>query len=168
MPRNFKEAMLFTCLMCSIMVLGMGVWNLHLVGQLNWSHVAMGFLPAFAVAFLLDVLIVGPVAKKIAFTPLAKLGHREKCWMKTVAISGTMALFMVTFMSVFGLVVNGVPITVSTYLRAWGSNFIMALPLNFLIAGSISRAILGPLQKPLPGEEKVENFEDDEELPTII
>ena len=44
----------------------------------------------------------------------------------------------------------------------------MALPLNFLIAGPISRAILGPLQKTLPGEEKVENFEDDEELPTII
>lgn len=44
----------------------------------------------------------------------------------------------------------------------------MALPLNFLIVGPIARFILGRLQKPFPGEEKVEDFEDDEEIPTII
>ena len=59
-------------------------------------------------------------------------------------------------------------VTLSSYGRAWLTNVIMALPLNFLVVGPISRFILGKLQKPLPGEEVVENFEDDDELPTII
>ena len=46
-------------------------------------------------------------------------------------------------------------------------NVIMALHLISRV-GPISRFILGKLQKPLPGEEVVENFEDDDELPTII
>ncbi|WP_198429518.1 hypothetical protein [Streptococcus parasanguinis] len=71
-------------------------------------------------------------------------------------------------MSLYGLLYNHVPLSVTTYLGAWASNFIMALPLNFLIVGPISRFILGRLQKPFPGEEKVEDFEDDEEIPTII
>ena len=83
-------------------------------------------------------------------------------------ISGTMALFMVTFMSFYGLVYNSHLVTLLSYGRAWLTNVIMALPLNFLVVGPISRFILGKLQKPLPGEGVVENFDDDDELPTII
>ena len=168
MPRNFKEAIFFTCLMCSMMVLGMSIWNLIVAGQFSWAHVALGFIPGFIVAFLLDVVIVGPIAKKIAFAILSHINPHDKRWMKIGAISGTMVLFMVTFMSLYGLLFNRVPLSLPVYGRAWITNFVAALPLNFLIVGPISRFILGHIQKPLPGEDKVEDFDDDDELPTII
>ena len=114
------------------------------------------------------MLLVGPLAKTIAFAILHKVKAHDKRWAKILVISGTIALFMVTFMSLYGLVYNGQSVTFSSYGRAWLTNVIMALPLNFLVVGPISRFILGKLQKPLPGEEVVENFEDDDELPTII
>lgn len=36
MPRNFKEALLFTFLMCGMMVYGMSLWNLLI---LDWTGV---------------------------------------------------------------------------------------------------------------------------------
>lgn len=64
MPRNFKEAMVFTCLMCGMMVFGMSMWNLVVAGAFSWQHVFLGFVPGFIVAFILDTMIVGPIAKK--------------------------------------------------------------------------------------------------------
>lgn len=63
MPRNFKEAMVFTCLMCGMMVFGMSMWNLFFAGAFSWKHVFLGFIPGFIVAFILDTLIVGPIAR---------------------------------------------------------------------------------------------------------
>ena len=173
MPRNFKEALLFTILMCGMMVCGMSLWNLLIldwtgVVPFAWGHFFQGYFPGFVVAFLLDMLLVGPLAKTIAFAILHKVKAHDKRWAKILVISGTMALFMVTFMSLYGLVYNGQSVTLSSYGRAWLTNVIMALPLNFLVVGPISRFILGKLQNPLPGKEVVENFEDDDELPTII
>lgn len=74
---------------------------------------------------------------------------------------------LVTFMSFYGLFYNGIAITPNTYLSAWFVNFIAALPLNFLIVEPIARFILSSFQKPFTGEE-VEDFQDDDEIPTII
>ena len=176
MPRNFKEALLFTFLMCGMMVCGMSLWNLLIldwtgVVPFAWGHFFQGYIPGFVVAFLLDMLLVGPLAKTIAFAILHKVKAHDKRWAKILVISGTMALFMVTFMSLYGLVYNGQSVTLSSYGRAWLTNVIMALPLNFLSSWShLTFLIFGvKLQKiPLPGKEVVENFEDDDELPTII
>lgn len=70
MPRNFKEALLFTILMCGMMVCGMSLWNLLIldwtgVVPFAWGHFFQGYLPGFVVAFLLDMLLVGPLAKKL-------------------------------------------------------------------------------------------------------
>lgn len=56
MPRNFKEALLFTVLMCDLMVAGMSIWNLLV---LDWTGFLLlpghtffvGYLPGFLVAF---------------------------------------------------------------------------------------------------------------------
>ncbi|MGT2799179.1 hypothetical protein [Streptococcus marmotae] len=141
MPKNFKEAFLFTTLMCGLMVFGMSCWNLFLVGKLSWSSLVMGFGPAFLVAFALDMLVVGPVAKKIAFSLLGKLPAPVKDWQKILIISGTIGLFMVSFMSFYGLVINGVPLSFALYGKAWLSNAVMALPLNFLVAGPLARLL---------------------------
>ena len=44
MPRNFKEALLFTFLMCGMMVCGMSLWNLLI---LDWT----GVVPLLGVTF---------------------------------------------------------------------------------------------------------------------
>jgi len=45
----------------------MSAYNLSLVGKLNFTKFAVGLIPGFIVAFFFDTVIVGPVAKKIAF-----------------------------------------------------------------------------------------------------
>ena len=165
MPRNFKEAMFFTLLMCSLMVLGMSIWNLYLLGHFSLGNLATGFLPGFITAFLLDVLLVGPLVKGLSFRFLKDYHKR---WQKSAVISGGMVLAMVSLMSIYGLLFNGEVLSMESYLGAWGTNFVMAFPLNFLLVGPFSRFIIGRIQKPFPCEEKLEDFEDDDELPTII
>ena len=147
MPRNFKEAMVFTCLMYGMMVFGMSMWNLFVAGAFSWKHVFLGFIPGFIVAFILDTLIVGPIAKKIAFGILPSgLKHQL---VKILTISGCMVLGMVTCMSFYGMVFShGLSaISLPLYGRTWITNFVVALPYNFLIVGPIARFFLGEIQK---------------------
>ena len=67
MPTNKKEGIIFTVMMCSLMVIGMSIYNLWVHNSLNIIALAIGFIPGFIVAFVLDVFIVGVVAKKLAF-----------------------------------------------------------------------------------------------------
>ena len=145
MPTNKKEGIIFTVIMCSLMVIGMSTYNLFLHGNLNLSELLIGFIPGFIVAFILDVFIVGVVAKKIAFK--LPINQNSKIQL-IIAISTLMIIGMVTFMSMFGLIMNGQmsSLTIATYLGARGTNFIMALPLQLIIVGPFSRYILGLIQ----------------------
>ena len=145
MPTNKKEGIIFTVIMCSLMVIGMSTYNLLLHGSLNLSELVIGFIPGFIVAFILDVFIVGIIAKKIAFK--LPINQNSKIQL-IIAISTLMIIGMVTFMSMFGLIMNGQmsSLTIATYLGAWGTNFIMALPLQLIIVGPFSRYILGLIQ----------------------
>lgn len=159
MPRSLKESLVFTSLMCGMMVFGMSCWNLFVAGHFSWSHVFLGFIPGFIVAFILDWYIVGPVAKKAAakfiIQPTARKnkGHVPKI-VPILAISGCMVLGMVTLMSLYGLLFNlGLSgLSLSAYLMAWGTNFIMAVPLNLLVVGNLSRFILVHFQKWIDGK----------------
>lgn len=146
MPKNFKELLFFTALMCSMTVFGMSIWNLSVVGYFSWAHLAMGYVPGLITAFLLDLLVAGPVVKGVAFKFLTE---RHKPWQKILVVSGVMVLIMVSLMSLYGMLFNGVPLSVSNYFGAWLTNFIVVFHLNFLIVGPISRFILGQLQQQL-------------------
>ena len=142
MPRNKKEGIIFGVTMCFLMVCGMSAYNLALVGKLSFAKFAVGLIPGFIVAFFFDTVIVGPVAKKIAFKlPIDKNSKLQ--------IILAISLLMVTFMSVFGLLMRPeLPENiVSAYFIGWGMNFITALPLQLLIVGSISRLKLQMLQR---------------------
>lgn len=145
MPRNFKEAIFFTLPMCSMMALGMSIWNLYLLCRVSLGNLVAGYLPAFITALLLDVLLVGALVKGLFFHFLKDYHKR---WQKIAVISGGMVLMMVSLMSVYGLLFNGVDLSMESYLGAWGTNFIMAFPINFLLVGSLSHFILGRIQKP--------------------
>ncbi|EOZ5809789.1 DUF2798 domain-containing protein [Enterococcus hirae] len=145
MPTNKKEGIIFTSLMCFLMVLGMSVYNLWLHGDLYFSNLLIGLVPGFIVAFILDVFIVGVIAKKIAFKlPV----NSESKFQMIVTISCLMVLGMVTCMSLFGVVIEqGIPDhLLSAYLTAWKMNVIVALPLQLLIVGPISRLVLSTIQ----------------------
>lgn len=147
MPRNFKEALLFTCMMCGMMVFGMSIWNLIVADAFAWSHVFLGFLPGFVVAFILDMLVVGPLAKKVAFS-LIPSDSKSK-YVKIFAVSGCMVLGMVSCMSLYGIIFNQglVGVSLATYGHTWLMNFVVALPYNFVIVGPIARYFLGEVQK---------------------
>lgn len=146
MPTNKKEGILFTSLMCFLMVLGMSLYNLFLHDDLSVGALLQGLVPGFVVAFILDTFVVGVIAKKIAFKlPI----NKEKRYQVILSISFFMVLGMVSLMSLFGIVIEGgIPADLgSAYLQAWKMNFIVALPFQLLIVGPISRTVLGYIQK---------------------
>ena len=148
MPTNKKEGIFFTVVMCSMMVLGMTIYNIALVEGISTELiklVAFGFFPCFLVALIIDVAIVSPVAKKLAFKlPI----NKEKPWQIILAISGCMVCGMVLFMSIFGLVTEGnfSGNIFMNYLVVVRNNIVMALPLQWLIVGPLARKILGMYQ----------------------
>lgn len=148
MPTNKKEGIFFTVVMCSLMVLGMTIYNIALVEGVNiglMKSVAFGFFPGFIVALIIDIVIVAPVAKKLAFKlPI----NKEKPLQVILAISGCMVCGMVIFMSLFGLVVEGnfSGNIFLNYLVVARNNIIMALPLQWLIVGPLARKLLSIYQ----------------------
>lgn len=145
MPTNKKEGIIFTTIMCSMMVLGMSMYNLQLHDNLALMPLVAGLVPGFVVAFILDVFVVGMIAKKIAFRLPIKKENKVQL---ILTISSLMVLGMVTFMSLFGVLMEGgIPDNLwAAYSEAWRMNVIVALPLQLLIVGPISRTILGKIQ----------------------
>jgi hypothetical protein len=150
MPTNKKEGIIFTTLMCFLMVIGMSAYNLMIHNSFSLSELAKGFLPGFIVAFILDVFIVGVVAKKIAYKLPVK---KDKPLYMILTISGLMVFGMVTFMSIFGIVMESHALSPSLYLQTWKMNFIAALPYQLLIVGPFSRFVLGTIQNNTPVQE---------------
>lgn len=145
MPTNKKEGIIFTTLMCFLMVLGMSAYNLLIHQSFSVSALLIGLVPGFVVAFILDVFVVGVYAKKLAFKlPI----NREKKWQAILAISSLMVLGMVTCMSLFGVIMEmGLTDQLfSNYLMAWKMNVIAALPLQLLFVGPFSRMVLQKIQ----------------------
>ncbi len=108
-----------------------------------------GYPLGLLVAIILDVLVVGPIAKKLAFKYIINDYMRKKTFLIGITISCLMVIGMVTFMSVFGIVVEGKldgANVLATYGHTWIFNLIAALPLQMLIVGPIARAVLGKMQ----------------------
>ncbi len=148
MPTNKKEGIIFTITMCALMVFFMSLYNEILHNGIQ-SHLlintCIGFIPGFIVALLLDIFLVGPNAKKVAFKlPI----NKEKQLHKIFAIPGCMVCGMVLCMSVFGMVMqhNFSDHILMQYFKTVLTNAICAFPLQFFIVGPISRNILKTIQ----------------------
>ena len=108
-------------------MVGMSTYNLLL--HFHCTPLS-GLLPGFIVAFILDVFIVGVLAKKIAFLyPL----------IKKTAITYSDHFESHDYQHgdrrLFGLLMEGQTLSLSAYFQAWGLNFIVALPYQLLIVG---------------------------------
>lgn len=138
MPKTKKEGLIFTLCMCSMMVLGMSAYNLLLHGHFSLGALASGFPAGFMVAFILDVVVVGKVAKKVAFSlPVSQE-------VLPIVISCSMVVGMVTAMSLFGLLMEaGVgAFGWHDYLQGWLTNFVMAIPLQLLVVRPVAVKVL--------------------------
>lgn len=148
MPTNKRESLIFTIIMCGLMVFGMSVYNVARIHgwQLEPGIIAeawLGFPPAYIVAMLLDVIVASRFAKWFAFRFLVTPGTSSKLAI-TLAISTMMVFPMVFFMSLYGAC-EAVTHTgaISTIPMIWLQNipynFVAALPWNLIVAGPVAR-----------------------------
>ncbi len=154
MPTTKKESIQFGFIMCFGMVLFMTFYNFYLngmIGKLTFIEGVSNFIIAFIIAFILDLFIVGPNAKKIALKITAKTNNKLY---KILSISICMVIGMAFFMSIFGLVTTYLHggyhnhSIMSEFLSVFGKNFIMALPLQIIVMGPLVRFIFAKCIKP--------------------
>ncbi|WP_102272364.1 DUF2798 domain-containing protein [Cytobacillus massiliigabonensis] len=147
MPTTKKESLQFGLIMCFGMVLIMTFYNFYLngmIGKITFIEGISDFFIGFIIAFILDMLIVGPNAKKIA---LKLTVNTNKKIYTVLAISICMVLGMAFFMSIYGLVSTYIHYgfasnsVVADYFAVFGKNLIMALPLQIIIMGPFVRFI---------------------------
>lgn len=147
MPTTKKESLFFGMMMCAGMVLIMTLYNLYINGLfsvITFKEGILDFAVGFVIAFCLDLLIVGPVAKKVAF----KLPYdKSKKVNVIIAISTCMVVGMAFFMSFYGLLTvylnNGLDADsfVTSYTSIFVKNIILAFPLQLIIMGPLVRYI---------------------------
>lgn len=155
MPTTRKESIYFGLMMCSGMVLCMTFYNMLINGAL-WEITALGlildFLIGFAVAFLLDMFIVGPAAKKIALKlPI----NKSKKIQVIIAISSCMVVGMAFCMSFYGLfslwLHHGTGMSGGALLGLFPATFlknlVFAYPLQMLIVGPLVRKLFAKYVK---------------------
>lgn len=141
MPINKRESLIFTTFMCAFMVFFMTLYNVVRIHGFTSDLLIstwIGFPLAYAVALVSDWFLVGPLAKKIAYKIA---GENPPTWKLVIAISSSMVTGMVLIMSLFGAIV-GVGINSQT-LIVWliniPFNFVVALPLQMILAGPLVR-----------------------------
>ncbi|TPR14711.1 DUF2798 domain-containing protein [Apilactobacillus timberlakei] len=151
MPRNFKEELMFTGMMAGMMVIVMEAYNIAIASGVNSGFVLdvlKGYPLALIVAAILDLALVGPIVKGVFFKFIFKPEWEETPIKIALWISCLMVLGMVTLMSLFGIIVTfGLEnISFGIYVHAWIFNLIVALPLQLIIVGPISRMGLNKIQ----------------------
>lgn len=126
------------------------VYTSGLIHTISLKGMLLLFILVFLTAFLLEAFIVGPVAKKIAFSlPYDK----SKKGLVILSLSFFMVTGMVLCMSLFGLgmayVTNslGGGSLFAQYVSMVGKNFLIAFPLQLILVGPLVRYLFGKFVK---------------------
>lgn len=148
MPKNKRESLIYTVMMCFFMVFWMSIYNVSMhMSAFSWEVVKvawMGMPLAYIVAIICDWFIVSGPAKMVAFKYLLK--PDSSIIRKIITVSCCMVIPMVIIMSMYG----ALEVTIESgqwnniliiWLKNIPVNFIMALPLQLIIAGPIVRSI---------------------------
>lgn len=148
MPRNKRESLIYTIMMCCVMVLWMSMYNVALhMGALNLETLKegwLGFPIACVYAMCFDWFVVSKPAKGVAFRFFVK--PESSTMKKVIAVSCCMVVPMVVVMSLYGALEacvrsgawNALPVI---WLTNIPKNLIMALPFQLLIAGPLVRTL---------------------------
>lgn len=148
MPQNKRESLIYTVLMCFVMVLWMSIYNVALQqGTLDFNVLItawVGLPVAYCFAICCDWFVASKIAKGVAWRYLIQ--PEDSTLKKIICISGGMVIVMVVLMSFYGACEGAfhtgnwstIPIN---WLYNIPRNFIMALPVQFLIAGPLVRRV---------------------------
>lgn len=104
MPQNKRESLIYTVLMCFVMVLWMSAYNVALqYGKLDFEVITaawVGFPIAYVFAMCCDWFFVSKIAKGVAFGFLVK--PEDSVLKKVICVSSCMVVPMVIIMSLYG------------------------------------------------------------------
>lgn len=147
MPQNKRESLIYTVMMCFIMVLWMSVYNVVCNTGLSAEAIKeawLGFPLTYAVALFMDTFVVAKAAKGFAFRFLIK--PESSNMKKILCVSCCMVIPMVILMSLYGgIKICAVSGQWSNLIFIWftgiAKNFIMALPFQLIIAGPVVRKL---------------------------
>ncbi|MCC0684494.1 DUF2798 domain-containing protein [Clostridioides sp. ZZV14-6345] len=147
MPQNRKESLIFTVLMCAFMVFFMSVYNISIHDKFSlntFKNAWLDFPTTYIIAMIFDWFIVSNVAKKVAFRII---NSDTKQIIKAIVISSCMVCGMVICMSLFGAIksIGSSNTLIAIWILNIANNFIVALPLQLLIAGPLVRFIFRTL-----------------------
>ncbi|MBY0118795.1 hypothetical protein H7K48_22235 [Paenibacillus xylanexedens] len=153
MPTSKKEQIIFGLMMCTGMVVVMmtfNLWHSGLLGKMSPLEILLQFILCFVIAFVVESFIVGPIARKIAFSlPFDKSNKI----LGVLAMSFFMVIGMVLVMSLYGMVsayfadqLSGSSVF-RTYLHTIARNFSLALPYQLIILGPLVRYVFGKFIK---------------------
>ena len=146
MPQNKRESLIYTVMMCFVMVLWMSFYNVVLQqGRFTLETLAAGWLGfpfAYVAGMCCNWFVASRIAKGVAFRFLVK--PQDSALKKILCISCGMVV--VVLMSLYGACEGafhtgnwaGVP---GNWLVNIPRNFIMALPLQLLLAGPLVRRV---------------------------
>ncbi|OCT11603.1 hypothetical protein A8709_07640 [Paenibacillus pectinilyticus] len=147
MPTTKKENVYFGLMMCFGMVVFMTFYNLFthdLLGRISLSEILTQLILVFIIAALLELFIVGPVAKKGAFSlPYDK----SKKVFVILSLAFCMVSGMVLCMSLYGLLNAYISDSLigesllENYFSLLFKNFIFAFPLQLVIVGPLVRYV---------------------------
>lgn len=150
MPKNKKEGIIFGLCMCIIMVYLMGLINISIhSGALNMEALITSikaFPVIFIVAFAIESLFVSKINNKL----LSHFVHPDDSKNAHILFN---CLFIVTMMSFIMTIVGGIlggdkiMTVLSQFITIWPRNFFVAMFLNLLVAGPLSRFILRKIQE---------------------
>lgn len=160
MPKTKFQEVIFTIMMVFVMVYAMICYNIALnTGGMDNSV----FLAAFheliimgPIAFVLDFIIVSPLAKKKAFKMVNV--KKDNPFHIVLAISFVSVAMMCPFMSFAAtfLFKNAGSNIVAVWLETTALNFPMALCWQIFYAGPLVRWIFGKISKMMDKEEQSE------------
>ncbi|WP_405131264.1 hypothetical protein MHB43_02685 [Paenibacillus sp. FSL H8-0317] len=153
LPTSKKEQIIFGLMMCTGMVVVMmtfNLWHSGLLGKMSPLEILLQFILCFVIAFVVESFIVGPIARKIAFSlPFDKSNKI----LGVLAMSFFMVIGMVLIMSLYGMVSAYLADQLSgssvfrTYLHTIARNFSLALPYQLIILGPLVRYVFGKFIK---------------------
>lgn len=148
MPQNKRESLIYTFIMCFMMVFWMSIYNVSLhMGGVSMESIKQGWLGfpiAYIFAMCCDWFFVSKIAKGFAFRFLVK--PDSSGLRKVISISCCMVVPMVIIMSLYGAVEVSVEMgNFSNLLIIWltniPKNFVMALPYQLIVAGPLARFV---------------------------
>ncbi|MBQ1628404.1 MAG: DUF2798 domain-containing protein [Treponema sp.] len=152
MPKSLGQEILFTIMMVFVMVYAMVCYNIALaMGGLSNSVFLIAFheLPIMMpVAFVLDFIIVGPIAKKITFSKFNPEQTNPVFIILSISICSIWLMCPLMSLSATILFKGGFQKEMlSIWLQTTAFNYPMAAFWQLLVAGPLVRAIFGLMFK---------------------